>query len=81
MCIRDRVTLTAPQRTFAFGEPVPVNQADLTAIANFAGSPAISLPLPVAAGARPVGLQLIAAPGADAALLSIAACIETALRH
>ena len=76
------VTLTAPQRTFAFGEPVPVNQADLTAIANFAGCPAISLPIPVAVvDERPVGLQLMAASGADNALLSIAANIEAVLQN
>lgn len=74
------VTLTAPQRTFAFGAPVPVNQADLTAPANFAGCPAISLPLPVADLERPVGLQLMSAPGTDNALLSIAVQIESALQ-
>ncbi|MGI9480682.1 MAG: amidase [Hyphomicrobiaceae bacterium] len=73
------IALTAPQCTFRFGEPVPVNQADLTAPANFAGCPAISLPLPVAAGQRPVGLQLVAPPGSDNALLSIAARVEAAL--
>ena len=33
----------APQRAFAFGTPVPANQADLTAYANMAGNPALSL--------------------------------------
>jgi aspartyl-tRNA(Asn)/glutamyl-tRNA(Gln) amidotransferase subunit A len=70
------LTLTAPQRSFSFNEPAPVNQADFTAIANFAGCPAISLPLPVPAGERPIGLQLIAAPRRDTMLLSVAAQLE-----
>lgn len=75
------VTLTAPQRAFTFDDAVPVNQADLTAIANFAGCPAVSLPIPVAAGERPVGLQLMAAPGMDTKLLTIAARVESALQN
>lgn len=74
------LTLTTPQRAFVFDGPVPVNQADLTAWANFAGCPALSLPLPVPVGALPVGLQLIAAPGRDAMLLSAGAWIEACLR-
>ena len=70
------VTLTAPQRAFAFTDPVPDNQADFTAIANFAGCPAISLPLPTPPGERSVGLQLVAAPGRDRMLLRIAAQFE-----
>ena len=71
------LTLTAPQRAFAFTDPVPVNQADFTAIANFAGCPAISLPLPTPPGERTVGLQLIGAPGWDLVLLRVAAQFET----
>lgn len=70
---------TAPQRPFPFEDPVPVNQADLTALANFAGCPAISLPLPIPPAERPVGLQLVAAPGTDTKLLAIAAAVEAAL--
>ena len=61
---------TAPQQAFAFGEPVPANQADLTSIANMAGLPALSVPLPVAEGELPIGLQLIAPIGAEATLLA-----------
>lgn len=61
---------TAPQQAFAFGAPVPANQADLTSIANMAGLPALSVPLPVAEGALPIGLQLIAPMGAEATLLA-----------
>ena len=61
----------APQQAFAFDEHVPVNQADLTAIANMAGLPAISAPLPVPAGDLPIGLQAIAPYGAEATLLAL----------
>jgi len=58
---------------------VPRNQADFTAPANMNGAPAISLPLPMAAGALPVGLQLIGRRGHDMALLQLAARVESAL--
>ena len=62
---------TAPQQAFAFGAPVPANQADFTALANMAGLPAMSVPLPVAPGEWPVGLQCIAPVGAEATLLAL----------
>ena len=46
------------------------------------GLPALSLPLPsvaLATGGLPVGLQLVAPPGADEALLAIAAAVERLL--
>ena len=61
----------APQQAFAFEERVPVNQADFTAIANMAGLPALSAPLPVAGGDLPIGLQAIAPYGAEATLLAL----------
>jgi Asp-tRNA(Asn)/Glu-tRNA(Gln) amidotransferase A subunit family amidase len=42
------------------------------------GVPAISLPMPVGDG-LPLGLQLVAAAGADSALLALAAEVETSL--
>ncbi len=71
------LSLTAPQRAFRFDEVVPTNQADLTAIANFSGCPAISLPIPVPTGERPVGLQVLSSPGSDHALIRIAQLFET----
>jgi len=62
---------TAPQQAFAFGTSVPVNQADFTALANMAGLPAMSVPLPVAPGELPIGLQCIAPVGAEATLLAL----------
>lgn len=70
---------TAPQTAFRMDAPVPANQADFTALANMNGAPAISLPLPVAAGALPVGLQAIGRRGHDHALLQLAAWLEQAL--
>jgi Asp-tRNA(Asn)/Glu-tRNA(Gln) amidotransferase A subunit family amidase len=69
---------TAPQTAFAFGDAVPANQADFTAIANMAGLAAMSVPLPVGGGGLPpglppglpIGLQLIAPAGAEATLLA-----------
>ena len=62
---------TAPQSAFAFGDAVPANQADFTAIANLAGLPALSAPLPVAPGELPLGLQAIAPVGGEATLLAL----------
>jgi Asp-tRNA(Asn)/Glu-tRNA(Gln) amidotransferase A subunit family amidase len=72
---------TAPQTSFPMDGPVPANQADFTALANANGAPAISLPLPVAAGEFAVGLQLIGHRGHDLALLEIAAWMESALNR
>lgn len=63
---------TAPQVAFAFGTPVPANQADLTCFANMAGVPALSMPLPVDADAWPVGMQLIGRAGDDLRLVALA---------
>ena len=68
----------APQLAFPVDAPVPVNQADFTAPANFAGCPGISIPIPRSSG-RPVGLHLMAGLGRDVHLLGIAAAAETLL--
>ncbi|MEM8853293.1 MAG: amidase, partial [Pseudomonadota bacterium] len=49
---------TAPQRAFLHGAPVPANQADLTAIANFAGLPAVAIPIRAPDGGLPASVQL-----------------------
>ncbi len=59
---------TAPQRAVAHGAPVPHNQADLTALANFAGCPALSLPVDLGQAALPASIQIVAAPWCEAAL-------------
>lgn len=70
---------TTPHTAFGMQAAVPHNQADLTAMANMSGAPAISLPLPVAPGALPVGLQIVGHRGHDAQLLAIAHALEKAL--
>jgi aspartyl-tRNA(Asn)/glutamyl-tRNA(Gln) amidotransferase subunit A len=72
---------TAPQTSFPMEGKAPANQANFTALATANGAPAISLPLPVAAGDLPVGLQLIGHRGHDLALLELAAWVERALKH
>lgn len=70
---------TAPQRAFAFGTPAPASQADLTAYANMAGNPALSLPLPVAAGELPVGMQLVGRIGDELQLIALAEAFQQAV--
>ena len=67
---------TTPQTAFPFSQTAPVDQADFTALANFAGCPAISIPMPVGPNSPPVGIQIMAPPGKDAELLSVAATLE-----
>ena len=73
------ISPTSAQTAFAFTDPIPVNQADLTAMANFAGAPAVSLPCGLSADGLPISLQLIAQPFAEARLLSIAKAVEALL--
>ena len=59
---------TTPQTAFHHDAPVPVNQADFTALANVWGAPALAFPLRT--GDLPASAQLVAAPGRDSALLA-----------
>jgi aspartyl-tRNA(Asn)/glutamyl-tRNA(Gln) amidotransferase subunit A len=68
---------TAPQGPFPFSAPVPVNQADFTCLANFAGLPAVAVPATVD-GAPPASVQFIAPRGRDALALSAAVAFERA---
>ncbi len=72
------LTPTAPQTAFPFSTPTPVNQADLTSFANFAGLPALSLPMGLVDG-LPVGLQVIGPIGSDLALIELGEVMEIAL--
>lgn len=69
------VTPTAPQAPFRFGAETPANQADFTAIANFARLPATAAPA-TGDGAPPASVQFIARPGADGLALATAAAFE-----
>jgi aspartyl-tRNA(Asn)/glutamyl-tRNA(Gln) amidotransferase subunit A len=70
------LTPTTPQPAFPLGASVPVNQADLTSIANFAGVPALSLPMGSTSDGLPLGLQLLGPVGSDLQLMALAARIE-----
>lgn len=70
---------TAPQTAFAFDQPAPTDQADFTCLANFTGSPALSLPLPVDVGSLPVGMQVMTGRGTDRRLLGMSLAIENIL--
>jgi aspartyl-tRNA(Asn)/glutamyl-tRNA(Gln) amidotransferase subunit A len=70
---------SAPQLPFTHGTPAPVNQADLTALANFADAPAISLPLWRDDEPLPGSVQLLGARGCDVDLIAIAALVEAQL--
>lgn len=70
---------TATQVPFPIEAAPPANQADLTVLANIAGVPALSLPLPCTGDERPVGLQVIGRAGSDAALLELGVVLEAAL--
>ena len=59
------------------GADYPVMQQTFwCALATAAGLPALTIPAGVDSDGLPVGLQLIATPGAEAALLDIAEAIE-----
>jgi aspartyl-tRNA(Asn)/glutamyl-tRNA(Gln) amidotransferase subunit A len=70
------VSPTTPQAAFAFGAKVPDNQGGYTILANFAGCPAISLPMGATADGLPIGLQVMAPVGCDERVLAIAAAYE-----
>lgn len=69
---------TAPQRAFAHGKPAPVDQADFTALANFAGLPSIALPWPAEDGGLPASVQLVGHPYAEALLVGVAEALDGA---
>lgn len=73
---------TTPHCSFPHGQSAPASQADLAALANAMGLPALAFPCPVAAGSGPdeglpASCQLFAAPGDDARLLSLAPALDT----
>ena len=64
-----------PGAAFPFDAPIPIDQADYMTVSSLLGLPAISVPVPVAAGQLPIGVQLVAALGKDASLLAAAAVL------
>lgn len=66
---------TTPHPSFSHAETTPVDQADLTALANFYGCGAWAIP--IESEGRAVSAQLLAAPGRDEALLALAPALDT----
>ncbi len=66
---------TAPQRAFPHGAAVPDDQADFTALANIAGLPALSFPVPAMDGGLPGSLQIVGHAWDEARLVAIAEAI------
>ncbi len=74
------VSPTTAMTAFPLDGPSPPGHSDFMGLAVFAGAPAISVPMPMAEGELPAGLQLIAAPGRDMALLDWAEAVEGVLQ-
>jgi 2-dehydropantoate 2-reductase len=70
------VAYPAPPEDPPFGTPEGDVEGRFTGPYNIAGVPAISLPCGLADGSLPAGLQLAAAAGNDAVLLSVAEAYE-----
>ena len=70
------VTPTAPQTAFSFLDPIPINQAEITGLANIGGVPAIALPCGISASGLPFSFQLMARPYREHDLLDAAEILE-----
>lgn len=70
---------TTPQRAFPHGTRPPTNQADLTALANFSGCPAVALPVPVPGEDLPASVQLVGPRWSEARLTVLAEALAPAL--
>jgi Asp-tRNA(Asn)/Glu-tRNA(Gln) amidotransferase A subunit family amidase len=73
------ISPTTAMTAFPLNGPSPPGHSDFMGLAVFAGAPAISVPMPMAESELPAGLQLIAAPGRDLALLDWAEAVEGVL--
>jgi aspartyl-tRNA(Asn)/glutamyl-tRNA(Gln) amidotransferase subunit A len=67
---------TASQVAFPFSEPAPDHQADLTALANLAGLPAVSVPMGFSGAGLPMGLQIVGRPFTEGTVLALARAYE-----
>jgi aspartyl-tRNA(Asn)/glutamyl-tRNA(Gln) amidotransferase subunit A len=74
------VAYPAPPEDPPFGTPEGEVEGRFTAPHNLAGVPAVSVPCGIAEGTLPAGLQLAAALGEDALLLSVAHTYEEMTR-
>jgi aspartyl-tRNA(Asn)/glutamyl-tRNA(Gln) amidotransferase subunit A len=72
------VSPTTPQPAPAFNRKVPDNAGAFCILANFAGCPAISVPMGYTALGLPLGLQVIGAIHSDTRIMQIAVSFEAA---
>jgi aspartyl-tRNA(Asn)/glutamyl-tRNA(Gln) amidotransferase subunit A len=72
---------TALHTAFDFDDPVPDNQADLTALANLTDRPAVSVPMGLSPEGLPMGLQFLGLPFGESAILRFARTYELAAGH
>jgi Asp-tRNA(Asn)/Glu-tRNA(Gln) amidotransferase A subunit family amidase len=73
------VSPATPQAAPAFGGAVPDNPGTYSVLANFAGAPAISVPMGLDEIGRPLGLQIIGPVHQDSRVLEIAAAYEATI--
>ncbi len=67
---------TAPQTAFAFGQTVPVNQADLCGIANILEAPAGCIPWGTGRGGLPISMQIVGRRFDDDLVLDVLQVME-----
>jgi aspartyl-tRNA(Asn)/glutamyl-tRNA(Gln) amidotransferase subunit A len=70
---------TVPNLPFPHAEAEPAGQADFTCLANIAGLPALSIPAGWSDDGLPIGVQIIAAEGAESGLFALAARLDKTL--
>jgi Asp-tRNA(Asn)/Glu-tRNA(Gln) amidotransferase A subunit family amidase len=75
------VSPTTPQAAPAFDTPPPENAGTFSVLANFAGCPAISVPMGMNTLDLPLGLQFVGPAGDDRRVLAIAAAYEAAAQN
>ena len=70
------ISPTTPQPAFPFETKVPINQADITVLANIANWPAISVPMGFDGIGMPLGIQFMAPAWRDATIIELARSFE-----
>ena len=71
---------TTPQVAFRQEDSAPTSAADLTALANLAGLPALSLPIGRDPEGMPIGLQIIGPLGSEALVIAQARMINDRIK-
>ena len=69
---------TTPQAAFPFEAEVPINQSDLTVLANIANWPAISVPIGFDQNGMPLGIQFMAPSWQDTTVIELVHSFELA---